>query len=172
MTFLSNTAKMDHFMELLMSNPERYSPLIAFLDQVSLDLSELSWKDCEIIAKQISEDNHSSFCTGLHQGILDELNASEKSEQKLDAILDFAKKLNNSPKSVNKSDIQLLLDTGWSEQTVEDTVALVAAINSFNTLAVGLGFEAIPQEAFAQMGKATISLRSNLATYNAFLQNA
>ena len=59
---------------------------------------------------------------------------------------------------------------GWSEQTIEDIVALVASINTFNILANGLGFKAVSTEAFAQMGQVTVQNEGNLATYNEFLK--
>jgi len=171
MSFLKRTANMNHFMELLMSNPKRYSHIIAFLDEVSLNLTELSWKDCEVIAKHISEENNSPFCSGLHLSIATQLNAPKYHSEKLASILKFASKLNNESRSINEKDVQTLIEAGCSEQTIEDLVALVASINVFNILANGLGFKAIAREIFSQMGQMTIAHKGNLATYNSFLQN-
>lgn len=159
-------------MMLLMSNPKRYSCMVEFLDQVSLNLSELSWKDCELIAKQISQENQSTFCSGIHQGIADQLEEQTNNPEKLNAALRFASKLNKDSRSIQPADIRKLQDIGWQDQSIEDMVALVAIVNCFNILANGLGFGAVPKEAFAQMGQATIANKGNLSTFHAFLQSA
>lgn len=166
---LEHTKNMNHFMDFLMSNPDRYTPLIDFLDQICLNASELTWKDCELIAQHISEENESPFCTGLHQGIAAEISELSTHEQKMPVILSFASKVNISAKSISNVDIQAVIDAGWNQRTIEDVIALVASIRVFNTLANSLGFGVIPERAFTQMGQATVQFGSNLKTFNMFL---
>jgi len=168
--YLDYTKNMQHFMELLMKDSQRYSPIIEFLDNVSLNLSELSWPQCEAIATEISRENKSPFCIGLHQSISKALEDLTPDEKDFDVVLKFAKKLNKDASAINLSDVQRLKNAGWSDQTIEDIVALVAIINVFNLIATGLGFKAIPKEGFTQMGEATVQNNGNLSVFKAFLQ--
>ena len=75
MSFLSTNP--DDFMEFLMRNHRRYSPIIEFLDNVTQNLSELSWADCEMIGAEIVRADNSEYCTGVRNGMINALKADE-----------------------------------------------------------------------------------------------
>ena len=157
MSYLSYAKNYGNFMELLLRDHKRYLPIVEFVDNVTQQLSELSWEECELIFIEISKINGSGFCTGIHIGVANALNKKDKpATDKFNAILKLAQKFNNSAKNIDENDIQTVRDAGWSDQTIEDVAGLVAIINVYNILANGLGFKALPAAAFDEMGQATI----------------
>jgi len=158
MSYLSYTKNLGNFMELLLRDHKRYMPIVEFVDNVTQQLYELSWEECELIFIDISKINGSEFCTGIHTGVANALNNTAKPirNEKLNPLIKLARKFNNNAQNVEENDIQIVKDAGWSDQTIEDVAGLVAIINVYNILANGLGFKALPAEAFDEMGKATI----------------
>ena len=158
MGYLSYTKDYGNFMELLLRDHERYMPIVEFVDNVTQNLTELSWEECELIFIDISRINGSGFCTGIHSGVANALNniANPVNNKKLNILIKLARKFNDNAQKIDESDIQTVRDAGWSEQTIEDVAGLVAIINVYNILANGLGFKALPAEAFDEMGIATI----------------
>ena len=54
--FLKHTKTVDgNFMQVLTRDPERYRPIVQFLNSVTHGLAELSWRECELIGAKISE---------------------------------------------------------------------------------------------------------------------
>ena len=129
MPFLSYTQKFDNnLLMLLLRDHKRYMPIVEFFDTMTQGLSEISWVDAEVIAAEISKANQSEFCTGMRGGMVEALKPDLGSEnnEKLSAVLAFALKLNKHPDAIIQSDVDKVLNAGWSEQTVEDIVGLVA----------------------------------------------
>lgn len=172
MAFLTYTEQFDNnlFMLLLRDN-ERYMPIIKFFDTMTRHLSELSWADAELIAAEISKVNQSDFCTGIRGGMSKALNADSDAllDNKLAAALTFALKVNHSSASITKDDTTAVTNMGWSEQTVEDIVGLVAIQKLYNTIANGLGFKALPEGAFAEIGQDTVSKGSYVVSFEHFI---
>jgi len=158
MSYLSYTKNLGNFMELLLRDHKRYMPIVEFVDNVTQNLSELTWEECELIFIDISKINGSGFCTGIHIGVANALTSTANpiNDEKFNHLIKLARKFNNNAQSIEEKDIQLVRDAGWSEQTIEDVAGLVAIINVYNILANSLGFTALPAEAFDEMGKATI----------------
>lgn len=169
MPFLSYTKGFGNFMEVLLRDHRRYLPIVEFLDKVTQDLSELTWSECELIFTEISRANGAEFCAGIHAGVSKALNDSLPRKDKLQAILVFARKLNMAANSITDSDVQTIRDAGWSEQTVEDVVGLVAIINVYTILDNGLGFGAVPNKVFEEMGRATVQLKGYAPVFRSFI---
>jgi len=173
MAFLSYTQEFnDNLLMLLLRDHQRYLPIVEFFDKVTQQLSELSWAEAELIATQVSQVNHSAFCNGIRSGMVEALNANEESlkTEKLAPIVSFALKVNQDASGINEQDIQAVTNAGWSEQTVEDVVALVAAQKLYNTLATGLGFKALPAAAFSEIGRDTVDKGGYAASFRAFIE--
>lgn len=168
MSYLSYTKDFnDNLLLLLLRDHKRYLPIVEFFDHVTRGLSELSWAEAERIASEVSKANHSKFCDGLRAGMSGSLNAdvSALKGEKLAAVLDFALKLNADAISITQKDIQAMTDAGWSEQTVEDVVGLVAAQRLYNIIATGLGFGALPAAVFAEISRDTVASGGYAASF-------
>jgi len=85
-------------------------------------------------------------------------------------VLTFAKKLNRESSSVTEADIQAIRDAGWNDQTVEDVAGLVAILKVYSILANGLGFAALPETAFAEMGTATVRMKGYTPVFRSFVE--
>ncbi len=90
----------------------------------------------------------------------------------LGALLSFALKVNADASSMNPGDITGVLNAGWSEQTVEDVVALVAIQKLYNTIASGLGFKALPAEICEQIGREPAEKGGYVESFRAYIQVA
>lgn len=174
MPFLSYTKNFDNnLLMLLLRDHRRYMPIVEFFDTMTQSLSDLSWADAELIASEVSKANHSEFCTGIRGGVTKALkaDADAESNEKLAPILRFALKVNQSPESIMQSDVDDVLNAGWSEQTVEDIVGLVAIQKLYNTIANGLGFKQLPEIAFAEIGQDTVNKGGYVASFRQFIEN-
>lgn len=159
----------NNLLMLMLRDQDRYEPIVAFFDHVTHDLSELSWAQTEFIAGEISKHNHSEFCNGIRAGMLSALGADYTAlkDKKLASALAFAVKLNQAADTIRQEDVQTVLDAGWTEQTVEDIVGLVAIQQLYNTLANGLGFKGLTQDTFADIAQDTVCKGGYLASLRA-----
>ncbi len=173
MSFLSYAEDFNNnFMMLLLRDHERYMPIVEFFDKVTQGLSELSWAQCELIATEVSKINRSEFCLGIRKGVGDALEAdlSDLESDKLAPILAFALKINRDASAITQGDVQSVLDAGWSEQTVEDVVGLVAIQRLYNMIAAGLGFKGLPDAAFVEIGQDTVDKQGYVSSFRSFIE--
>ena len=91
--------------------------------------------------------------------------------EKLTAALKFALKTNQYPDAIIQKDIDDVLNAGWSEQTVEDIVGLVAIQKLYNIIATGLGFKQLPEAAFDEIGQDTVKKGGYVASFRQFIEN-
>ena len=174
MPFLSYTQKFDNnLLMLLLRDHKRYMPIVEFFDTMTQGLSEISWADAEIIASEISKANQSDFCIGIRGGMIEALESDLSSEhkEKLSVVLGFSLKLNKHPDAIIQSDVDEVLNAGWSEQTVEDIVGLVAIQKLYNVIATGLGFKQLPEEALAEIGHDTVKKGGYVASFQQFIEH-
>lgn len=171
MSYLSYTKPMGNMMEILMRDHKRYLPIVELLDNVTQNLSELTWAECELIGKEICMDNKSAFCTGIRGGVITALKANDAAldDPKYVPLLSFARKVNKDASAITQADIDAVRQTGWSDQTIEDVVGVVAVNKFYNTISTSLGFGAVPNEAFVHMGAATIESGGYTPMFKAFL---
>ncbi len=171
MTYLSHTKDTENFLEVLLRNHERYLPIVQFLDNVILNMDELSWAEGELIGLELGKQNGSDFCAGIRGGMVAALDADDSAlgGEKLKPVLAFARKLNRDASTVTEADVQAVRDAGWSDKTVEDVIGLVAILKVYSILANGLGFKALPESAFAEMGHATVQMRGYTPMFKSFI---
>lgn len=186
MSYLAHTRDLKDLNEVILRDPVRYTPIVAFVDAVLRTSSELSWAERELIATALCADNGSTFCQGVRYGVAEALDTKKDVlrsisvdpghppvAEKLRSLFIFARKLNDRSRSITEEDVQKVRAAGWNDQTIEDVVGLVAAIAVFNTLANGLGFKADPNDPlFTEMGKATVTAGGYEALFNTYLQQA
>ena len=174
MSFLSYTKGFNNnLLMLLLRDHKRYMPIVEFFDTMTQNLTELSWADAERIAAEVSKANRSEFCTGIRGGMTKALEGDPgaESNEKLTAVLRFALKTNQHPDAIMQSDVDDVLNAGWSEQTVEDIVGLVAIQKLYNIIANGLGFKQLPEAVFAEIGQGTVKKGGYVASFQQFIDN-
>jgi len=150
--------------ELFMSNTDRYLPFIQFVATIMDGESELTRAQKEEIALVVSGTNGCHYCTGAHSAILGNLGVDNEriesaakgsaagADEKMRAVLEFAKKLTVSPRDISQSDTNAVSAAGWSDQTIEDVICIVSLFSFFNRLTDGMGIKG-SEETFAQAGE-------------------
>lgn len=149
----------NNLLMLLLRDHKRYMPIVEFFQSMTMNLSEISWLEAELIATEISKANRSDFCTGMREGMTKAMKASPEAlkDDKLTAALTFAHKVNQKPSDVSQEDVDCVIKAGWNEQTVEDIVGLVAIQALYNIISTGLGFKSLSEAAFAEIGQDTVN---------------
>jgi len=174
MSFLSYTKDFNNnLLMLLLRDHKRYMPIVEFFDTMTQNLTELSWADAELIAAEVSKANRSEFCTGIRSEMTKALKVDQDvvADEKLTAVLKFALKTNQNSNAIIQSDVDEVLNAGWSEQTVEDIVGLVAIQKLYNVIANGLGFKQLPEAAFTEIGRDTVNKGGYVASFRQFIEN-
>jgi len=170
MGFLSHLGPKAHMPDIILRKRNRYKHMDAFTQNVLRGPSELSVQEREIIATLVSALNACQYCTGVHrevallfgmdegliQALLDNIDTAPVSD-KFKPILRYVKKVTLTPAKAVQSDVDAILQAGWSEQTVEDTVAITALFNYYNRLMDGLGIKGDPK--IFQVGAGFLSKR-------------
>lgn len=87
----------------------------------------------------------------------------------MEVVLAFALKVNKNASSIRQDDIQTVLNAGWSEQTIEDVIGLVAIQNLYNIIATGLGFKGLPEAVFDEIGEGTVHDGGYAASFRGFI---
>jgi len=171
MPHLSQHATMDNFMVSLIRDHQRYLPIVEYLDNVIQGVSELTWDECERIGLEMGGQNCSEFCAGIRAGLVGALqDESENSKRDITALLTFASKVNEASDAITEQDISAVRDAGWNDQTVEDVIGLVSVFKVYSILANGFGFEALPSQAFAEMGQATVKMDGYTPMFKSFIE--
>jgi len=148
-----------------MRHAKLYAPLLEFINNVMTRPSDLSIAEREIIAGYVSHLNGCSFCVGVHEAtlsalgiekaIVDQLEKGPESsaiDDRMRTILVFSQKLTRLPETVQKTDIDVLTESGWSEQAIEDAMNVVSLFSYMNRLIDGIGIEG-NQDYFDVVGK-------------------
>jgi len=167
MSYLSYTRDYTGPDQVILRTPERYMPLVAFLEQTSRQPSELTLAERELLASFVSALNASPFCVGIHNGVahafsspgIDETAlttplADHAIAEKLAPVFAMVELLVKTPKDFCQADVDKLIAAGWAEQTVEDIIGLVASVTVYNILSVGFGFKTAPSGYFVGLGQA------------------
>lgn len=143
--------------DVIFRKRSRYKHMDAFTQNILRGPSELSVQQRELIAAYVSALNACSFCSGIHTqvavnfGMKDDLiqilienEDAALVEEKMRPVLALVKKLTLSPSKVQKSDIEAIVNTGWSESAAEDTICIAALFNYYNRLMDGHGITGYP----------------------------
>lgn len=166
MSHLSYAKDHQGIAEVFLRDPNRYGPLLQFIESVMVGASELTTAEREIIAAHVSKLNGCDFCLGAHkwtlaamdvdlatvQAIEDGLDG-DLTDDKMLPVLAFAGKLTKTPAAVGQSDIDALGTAGWSEQAIEDVINVVSLFNYMNRLVDAFGIEG-SEGYFKQVGAA------------------
>lgn len=173
MAYLEQTRHTENFLEVLVRDPERYLPIMTYLDNLTQQESELTWKERELIALEVSKSNGAQFCEAIHRGVLNSFDETHLNirEERIAPILDFVGKLSINSRNITTADIDSIRAKDWNDQTIEDIIGLTSAIIVYDILANGFGFKAnLPKTVFEEMGKGTIDAGGFEAQFNGFIQ--
>ena len=154
MGFLSYLGEKAHMPNVILRKRNRYKHMDAFTQNVLRGPSELSVQERETIATLVSALNACRYCTGVHRdtallfgmdkGLIEALLENIDSAPvaaKLKPVYKYVKKLTETPSRAIQSDVDAIVQAGWSEQTVEDIVGITALFNYYNRLMDGLGIK-------------------------------
>lgn len=157
MSNLSYSRNFKGVADVFLRSPKVYKPALQFFENVMLGESELTKEEREIIATHVSRINGCDFCVNAHRatliamGVNDSTIATLEDGPNIDGVRDqikdllvFAEKLTRTPADISIADIDALKDKGVSEQTIEDTVNVVALLNYLNRLVDAFGVEGSP----------------------------
>jgi hypothetical protein len=173
MAYLKQTRQTENFLEVLLRDSKRYLPIMRYLDNLTQQESELTWKEREFISIEISKANGAQFCEAIHKGLLNSFSDTHPQirKERIEPILDFVRKLSVNSKNNSEDDINSIRAKNWNDQTIEDVIGLTSAITVYDILANGFGFKAnLPESVFEEMGKGTIDAGGFEAQFNSFLQ--
>ncbi len=116
--------------------------------------SELSPAERELVATYVSLLNECKFCLGSHKAVAEKLGTSPETIQalkedplgssipkKMLPILEYTRKLTETPSSITQEDVNKILAAGWNEKTVENVIYIASLFAFFNRIADGFGLK-------------------------------
>jgi len=106
--------------------------LIAFIS--ALNKSESCYKAYKCLSIQLGVDE------SVYSQLRIDINSAAV-EEKLKPIFFFVKKLTLTPQQITQADIKPILDAGWDEGTLLDSIYLCSVVNCMNRLAIGNGID-------------------------------
>ncbi|HEY7177797.1 MAG TPA: peroxidase-related enzyme [Gaiella sp.] len=120
--------------------------------------SGLSKAEREMIAVVVSVANECRYCIAAHSAALRKLtkdpaladaiaadHTTAEIEQRVRAMLDYARKLTLRPTEMTEADVEALRDVGWTDEDVMDVAEVTGMFNLTNRMASGLGWEPNPE---------------------------
>ncbi|HUF27279.1 MAG TPA: hypothetical protein VMM18_09905 [Gemmatimonadaceae bacterium] len=69
------------------------------------------------------------------------------------ALFAFIEKMNRASTSLQKADVDALVETGWTEEAVYDAITVCALFNFFNKWIDATGVSDMPAEAYSASGE-------------------
>ena len=155
MSFLPSLPDKAALMDIAKTYPEGYAKLMHYHDFVMQCPSPLTPGERELIATYVSHLNACAYCIGIHTacaellGVRKDLLAGLPEavngplvEERFRPILNYARKLTESPAQMRQADADAVFAAGWDERALYDLVNVVVTYNLFNRLVTGLGLEA------------------------------
>jgi uncharacterized peroxidase-related enzyme len=148
--FFTSLAQARGIREVLNERPTQYSSALVMAQEILREPSHLLSSDRELIAAYTSKLNNCLYCCGSHTAFAISIGASEDDVEKvvknenyvghrLEPILLYVKKLTLEPSSLGKSDVELVLSAGFTEEELKDAISVCAIFNFFNRIVEGHG---------------------------------
>ncbi len=168
MAYIDIKNDMPGIVGLMNYRPETAKPLNELAETLLRGPSSLSSAEREMIASYVSYHNNCHFCHTSHGAaaahhldgdlsLIDDIKKDfEKTDitPKLRSLLDIARKVQQSGKEVQKSDIDKAREEGATDQEIHDTVLIAAAFCMYNRYVDGLGTWAPEEkEAYDETGR-------------------
>lgn len=128
-------------MDIFLRDMKKYGPALALAQEILREPSSLSPKDREIIAAYTSGLNKCRYCNTSHEAFAESLGATTEDSERLAPLLKYVEKLTLSPSSLTKNDYNDVLSAGFSEEDLDDAIAVCAAFNFYNRIVEGHGIQ-------------------------------
>ncbi len=145
---LSNIMKVHSLMPAAMNDHMNLYMSIMFEE------NNLGREMCELIGVIVSEENGCDYCVNHHA---EALNHYWKDEQRIERLkrdhskadldkkqyemIDYVKKLTNTPDKNQESDVEDLREVGFSDENILNINLVTSYVNFVNRIALGLGVE-------------------------------
>ena len=142
----------DGMNNIIQHDVERFCNFLNLAENILRGGSELSIAERELIFAYVSGLNSCTYCFGAHKAVaqefnidaemLDKLVSSDKpaaAGKKLQPCLTLAQKAAREAYRVERSDIEAIINTGWSEETAHDVISIAAIATFSNILVDGHG---------------------------------
>lgn len=146
-----------NLMDSFRQYPELAAPLHEFAQALMRGDCPLSAADRELIAVHVSARNGCHFCRDAHAAALAQLDEHAPAPEQIGddtlneavrpamrPILAYAQKLNDAPATVDRGDVQAILDAGWDERAVVYAALVCGFFNLMNRWVEGLGLPSDP----------------------------
>lgn len=153
MSYFSYFTESNVLDDVFASRAERYKGFQTYCQDVMRgDSSELTPNERELIAAIVSGTTGSIYCFSAHsrvaeafgfpaevvEGLLADIDSSPVDE-KLKPLLHFVRKLTLTPQKIGQEDVDKVVAAGWSEQALEDAIAVCGLFNLANRMTLGYG---------------------------------
>lgn len=153
MSYFSDFTESNVLDDVFASRPERYKGFQTYCQDVMRgDSSELTPNERELIAAIVSGTTGSIYCFSAHsrvaeafgfpaevvEGLLADIDSAPVDE-KLKPLLHFVRKLTLTPQKIGQQDVDSVVEAGWSEQALEDAIAVCGLFNLANRMTLGYG---------------------------------
>jgi uncharacterized peroxidase-related enzyme len=134
--------------DILKMSPQAGRALLEMHEAIMRGPSALTPGQRELISAYVSGVNKCQYCHGVHSQtakayddipgaavdrMMDNLETAGF-DDKIKAILRFARKLTEAPSSITDADAQAVFDAGWDEKALHDATMVVCCFNFMNRL--------------------------------------
>lgn len=152
MGYLPSLPEQTNLSDVLKAYPKGVEPLLRYHDDILRGPSPFTIGERELIAAYVSATNGCEYCTNAHtmyaetygfdaaviDGMIEDLATSDVPDR-MKPVLAYAGKLTSAPGDICQGDVDAILDAGWSEEAVADTVYVTAIFNFMNRVIMGTG---------------------------------
>ena len=165
MAHLPSLADDAHFYDALALMPQVAIPLFQLHDHLLRGDEPLTVAERELLFAYVSGLNACSFCFrghvaaarlfGIDEDVMDQLIvdlATAPIPERLQPLFAYARKRTEEPSKIVQSDVDAILDAGWSEETVTIVCAITALTCATNRIVDGLGVEVANRRAHRLTG--------------------
>lgn len=167
MPFVSFLGDQDGMGHIIMSRREAMGPFSQMTEAVMRGASAFTPAEREIIGAYVSAANDCNFCYNSHaqtaaafgvdlslfESLLRDVSTAPV-DDKLKPVLQFVKKLTDTPYKMVQADADAVYAAGWDEKALSDAVLICGIFNMANRVVEGHGVNrSIPQAAFEAGGE-------------------
>lgn len=157
MSYLPSLPQNAVLFDVFRAFPGAAGPLLDYHDAVLRGPSPFTVAERELIAAYVSGLNACGYCHGIHQATAEAFGVPEGTlvallgdpdaapvDERMRPVLQYVRKLTETPSRMTLSDAQAVLDAGWNEQALHDAASICGLFNLMNRLVDGLGIAAGP----------------------------
>jgi len=151
--------KIPNIMKIHSLNPLAMKAHLDLYLSLMFSQSGLMREECEMLATVVSAANSCEYCVNHHGEALNHYWKDKEKLQKLISdfkslhlpektlkMLEYAVKLTRTPEKINREDVDVLRESGFSDEDILNINLIISYFNFVNRIALGLGVEFTPDE--------------------------